>query len=135
MNDDIAMIALKKGTIVGARGILHVDPANGREGGRYSHPVVSASDAALLERRGLARRADAAVPAADVRLVDTDGSITSIDNPGAVVLGGNGDAAAAPEDVAVTGHAGDDLGGTGLSEDDPDAPPVAPRRRGRLPAN
>lgn len=135
MNDDIAMIALKKGTIVGARGILHVDPANGREGGRYSHPVVSASDAALLERRGLARRADAAVPAADVRLVDTDGSTTLIDNPGAVVLGGNDAVVAVPQDAAVTGHAGDDIGETGLSEDDPDAPPIAPRRRGRPPAN
>lgn len=136
MSELIEMTAIAKGTIVGASGIIHVDPANDGEGGRYSHPRVSEADAVQLERRKLAVRTDRATVPESVDLVTEEGRIP-LPAQGQVAVGDPDMPPAAPAlaapvaDVAAPASAPAPavVSGqieTGLDAGDPDMPPAAP---------
>jgi hypothetical protein len=142
MSDLIEMTAIAKGTIVGTSGIIHVDPANDGEGGRYSHPRVSEADAVQLEKRKLAVRDSGEVlQGLAASLLGPDGAPvplgTQIVEPGRVP---SAEPIAAPAPVvaapaapvaAAEAHAQADASatgaiGNGLDDSDPDMAPAAP---------
>ncbi|MBX9814075.1 MAG: hypothetical protein K2X76_05175 [Sphingomonas sp.] len=129
----VSMIALAQGTVVGSIGIVHVDPDNQSEDGRYSHPQVPEDVAVLLEQARLAKRDGKAEPA-PVEPVDPASGIVKAIEPSALrdpavqaVAASNEGLVQIPaepvEPVATDAEAIE----TGLGDDDPDAPP-APKR-------
>ncbi len=124
----IAMIALAAGTIVSPVDgtIIHVNPDSNREEGRYSHPMVEEAEAALLEKRKLARRADV-VPATIIQQ-------PAFASPFAGAPPAAPAAAPAPAPAGDGESDGDDgeeddggaPAGDGLDDDDADMPPAAP---------
>ena len=146
----ISMIALAQGTVVGSVGIVHVDPDNHSENGRYSHPVVPEDVALKLEEAGFAKRDENSVAAQP----DGSGGYAGealLGDPGAPPAPQAGTTMAiepsALRDPAVRAAADAEPGlvqipaepeaaptadtadaiDTGLGDDDPDAPP-APKR-------
>ena len=156
----VSMIALAQGTVVGSIGIVHVDPDNHTEDGRYTHPVVPEDVAVQLEQARMAKRAEDAVAAQPSGTGGYIGEATlgDPDAPPAPQAAANGftmaiepnalrdpavRAVAANEpglvqipaepDAPVVEAAGADAADaieTGLGDDDPDAPP-APKRGGK----
>ena len=142
----IQMIAVAKGTVVGKRGIVHVDPASKRQQNKL--PLVDPDIADKLEQRGLARRAVDGIETLSLAAVlgaddDRRGPLEpavklGIDAP--LVDGTAGPALVTGPAVATQGTlaarttadappANADAIETGLDDDDPDAPPV-PKRVG-----
>lgn len=120
---DVKMVAIAFGTTCGATGdILHVNPDGSDKQAR--EPMVTAADAVILERAGLAKRADDDRSLEEIRrdnLENESGIRTNVEFTGVVGAGGSGEivTGGAPSAGPVAG-----VEGTGLSPDDPDAPPA-----------
>lgn len=84
MADKVQMKAKAFGTRSGARGIIHTDDRKGADlMARY--PLVSESDAVMLEREGLAERYDGKVPSAHEDDEAAAGSMTVDERAGVMV--------------------------------------------------